>query len=210
MLEDQQLLANVPCSLTRCATDCPTWVLLGRARSGSLHWQRHWAHVLSRSHCHSALEIESSVATQSWGCHLQSPVVPQTCSCHRYMLLQHEKQNYLKGSKPVSVLFLVELMRLDMQTLSENHVRVMPWLLILASQLAQVSAPAVASLTSPVKGSQNAGAPGWEPDWKDWAGHSCSIAGWAGMPVGIAVYTLVCVGTLEYLRSLWELWRGGP
>lgn len=48
------------------------------------------------------------------------------------MLLQHEKQNYMKGSKPVSVLFLVELMRLDMQTLSENHVRVMPGLLTLA------------------------------------------------------------------------------
>lgn len=101
------------------------------------------------------------------------------------MLPQYEKLNDLKGSKPASVLFLVELMRLDMQTVSEKHVKVVPGLLTLTSQLAQVPAPAVASLTSPVKHSQNAGAWGWEPDWKDWVGHSCSIAGWAGMTVGL-------------------------
>lgn len=80
------------------------------------------------------------------------------------MLPQYDKQKDLKGSKPVSVLFLVELMRLDTQMLSEKHIKVVPELLTLASQLAQVSAPAVASLTSSVKGSQNAGAAGWEPD----------------------------------------------
>lgn len=102
--------------------------------------------------------------TQGWGCQLGSPAAPQTRSCHRYVLPQCDKQKDLKGSKPVSALFLVELMRLDMQKLSEKHVKVVPGLLTLASQLAEVSAPAVASLTSAVKGSQNAGAPAWEPE----------------------------------------------
>lgn len=52
----------------------------------------------------------------------------------RYMLPQYDKQKDLKGSKPVSVLFLVE-MRLDMQMLSEKHIKVVPGLLTLASQL---------------------------------------------------------------------------
>lgn len=49
---------------------------------------------------------------------------------------QCDKQKDLKGSKAISVLFLVELMRLDMQMLSEKHVKVVSRLLTLASQLA--------------------------------------------------------------------------
>lgn len=64
----------------------------------------------------------------------RNPPLSRVCI---FRSMRNEKD--LKGSKPVSVAFLVELMRLDVQTLSEKHAEErgrVPGLLASASRLA--------------------------------------------------------------------------
>lgn len=112
--------------------------------------------------------------------------VPQTetRSCHRYALPQHEKQKDPKGSKPVSVAFLVELMRLDVQTPSQKHVKEVPGARIARfGVVAGVGVSSSCDLRSPALrgGSGSGGAPGQEPDQRGFAGQRRSAAVRAGL-----------------------------
>lgn len=109
-LEGHQLLSDVPCHLLLSAQAIALCSTSRQSQSG-LHQLGCQARIPSGSHHHCTAEAEHLVVARGWGRQRGAPLCPsgQKPLCHRYMLLQHEKQKDPKASKPVSVAFLVEL-----------------------------------------------------------------------------------------------------